>query len=173
MRYLYLLVYLLTLPLANWMIGNVGTVCFNEGPCMIPVGFNLLAPSGVIMVGLALVLRDQIQEHLGIKWSYYAIAVGSLVSLLVAPKSLVVASLAAFIVSELLDLKVYSLVRNYGRAYAIILSGCVGSFIDSSLFLLLAFGSLDYVIGQTLAKIYVSILFGVYVFYKTYEGDLT
>ncbi|MBN4747477.1 VUT family protein, partial [Pandoraea nosoerga] len=50
--------FIATIPLANWLIGNVGTTCVPGGPCIIPVGFGLMAPSGVLMVGLALVLRD-------------------------------------------------------------------------------------------------------------------
>jgi hypothetical protein len=50
--------YALTIPAANWMIGNVGTFCVPDGPCLIPLGFGLMAPSGVLMIGLALVLRD-------------------------------------------------------------------------------------------------------------------
>lgn len=54
----------LTVPAANWMIGNVGT-CIPDGPCLVPVGFGFEAPSGVLMVGAALVLRDIVHERLG------------------------------------------------------------------------------------------------------------
>jgi hypothetical protein len=61
----YFLAFIACIPLANWMIGNVGTVCAPpHGPCLVPVapwgpgGQPLMAPSGVLMVGLALVLRD-------------------------------------------------------------------------------------------------------------------
>ena len=57
--------YMATIPIANFMIGNVGTFCIPDGPCTIPVGFGYSAPSGVLMVGLALVLRDYVQEHFG------------------------------------------------------------------------------------------------------------
>ena len=49
--------YIATIPAANYMIGNVGTVCIPDGPCLIPVGFGVMAPSGVLMIGLALMLR--------------------------------------------------------------------------------------------------------------------
>ena len=37
-----------TVPLANWLIGNVGTFCVPNGPCVIPVGFGyrLVIPVG-------------------------------------------------------------------------------------------------------------------------------
>ena len=36
------------------------------GPCLIPVAPGLMAPSGVTMIGLALVLRDLVQRRLGV-----------------------------------------------------------------------------------------------------------
>ena len=67
-----------TIPLANWMIGNVGTVCVPNGPCLIPVAPSIMAPSGVLMIGLALVLRDLVQRRLGRAWSLAAIVAGAL-----------------------------------------------------------------------------------------------
>lgn len=58
-----------TVPLANWLISNVGTFCVPDGPCVIPVGFGLTAPSGVLAIGVALVLRDLFQRRLGVLWA--------------------------------------------------------------------------------------------------------
>ena len=33
----FLVLFCLTIPAANWMIGHVGTVCVPNGPCLIPV----------------------------------------------------------------------------------------------------------------------------------------
>ncbi len=56
----------LTIPAANWLIGHVGTACVApHGPCVLPVAPGLMAPSGVMMVGVALVLRDLVQRRLG------------------------------------------------------------------------------------------------------------
>ena len=57
--------FLASIPLANWMILHVGTVCVPQGPCLVPVAPGLLAPSGVLTVGAALVLRDVVQRCLG------------------------------------------------------------------------------------------------------------
>ena len=57
-----------TIPLANWMIGAVGLVCVPQGPCLIPVAPGIMAPSGVLLIGLALVLRDLVQRRLGATW---------------------------------------------------------------------------------------------------------
>jgi hypothetical protein len=61
----FLAAYAASIPAANWMIGHVGTVCPPDSPCLIPVAPGLLAPSGVVMIGLALVLRDLVQRRLG------------------------------------------------------------------------------------------------------------
>jgi len=53
MKYFVFVIFALTIPTANWLIGNVGTVCIPDGPCLIPVGFGLMAPSGVLMIGVA------------------------------------------------------------------------------------------------------------------------
>jgi hypothetical protein len=53
MKYLAVSTYLACIPLANWLISNVGTTCAPNGPCLVPVGFGLLAPSGVLVIGLA------------------------------------------------------------------------------------------------------------------------
>jgi len=63
----------LCIPAANWLIGHVGTVCVPDGPCLMPVAPRLMAPSGVLMVGLALVLRDLVQRRLGFLWAVAAI----------------------------------------------------------------------------------------------------
>src|SRR5262245_44991659 len=66
--YAYLAAFIACIPIANWLIGHVGTVCVPNGPCLVPVAPGLLAPSGVLMVGLALVLRDLVQRRLGRQW---------------------------------------------------------------------------------------------------------
>lgn len=140
------------IPLANWLIGHVGTVCPQASPCLIPVWPGLLAPSGVLAIGLALVLRDLVQRRLGLAWAVAAIAVGAVLSGLVSPPALVVASVAAFVLSELADLAVYTPLQRRGLVLAVIASGVVGIAVDSVLFLSLAFGSLDFLAGQILGK---------------------
>ena len=156
MRYIAFLAFLATVPLANWMIGNVGTVCIPDGPCLLPVGFGLSAPSGVLVIGAALVLRDMVQQLLGIRWAFAAIVCGVILSALVAPPALVLASAVAFLLSEFADLGVYTPLRKKGLALAVLASGVVGSIVDSAVFLLLAFGSLDYIAGQVVGKLWMT-----------------
>src|SRR5262245_65454711 len=82
----------LTIPAANWLIGHAGTMCVPNGPCLIPVAPGLMAPSGVIMIGIALVLRDLVQRRLGVGVAVGAIVAGAALSALIAPRALVIAS---------------------------------------------------------------------------------
>lgn len=157
MRYLALVAFLLTVPVANWMIQNVGTECIPQGPCLIPVGFGLSAPSGVLLIGAALVLRDLVQHYFGTAVALFAIACGVVISALVAPPALVVASAVAFGLSELLDLAVYTPLRKRNRPMAVLASGAVGAVADSAVFLWLAFGSLAFIEGQVLGKAWMTL----------------
>ncbi len=62
---LFLAAFTACIPAANWLVGNVGTACVPNGPCIVPVAPGIVAPSGVVMIGLALVLRDLVQRRLG------------------------------------------------------------------------------------------------------------
>jgi queuosine precursor transporter len=161
----YLLGFVACIPIANWMIGNVGTVCAPpHGPCLVPVwpwgpnGMPLMAPSGVLMIGLALVLRDLVQRRLGRGAALPATVAGALLSGAVAPPSLVYASAAAFLLSELADFAVYTPLQSRGLVLAVLASSLVGLVADSVLFLWLAFGSLDYLAGQILGKLWMVLL---------------
>ena len=155
---IFLLLFCLTIPLANWMIGHVGTVCAPNGPCLIPVAPKLMAPSGVLMIGIALVLRDLVQRRLGFWFSVAAILIGTVISAMIAPVSLVVASASAFLLSELADLAVYTPLARRRMVTAVILSSMAGLVVDSIIFLWLAFGSLDYLAGQVVGKAWMVLL---------------
>jgi uncharacterized PurR-regulated membrane protein YhhQ (DUF165 family) len=155
---IYLVAFALCIPAANWMIGNVGTVCPPDSPCLLPVGFGIMAPSGVLLVGLALVLRDLVQRRLGKRWALIAIFAGAAISWWLAPATLVVASTAAFLLSELADFAVYTPLQERRLVLAVLLSSVVGLIIDSVVFLYLAFGSLNFVEGQILGKLWMVLL---------------
>lgn len=162
--YLAFALFAATIPAANWLIGNVGTECIPNGPCLIPVGFGLLAPSGVLMVGAALVLRDIVHERLGLWWAVAAIAFGGLLSAFLAPPALVIASTAAFMLAEVADLIVYAPLRKRRLVWAVLLSGLVGSIIDSAVFLWLAFGSIALIEGQIVGKLWMSLIGAMLIF---------
>jgi len=148
----FLVLFGLTIPAANWLIGNVGVVCVRAGPCLIPVAPGILAPSGVLMIGVALVLRDLVQRRLGIGISAVAVLAGAALSALLAPPSLVLASAVAFLLSEFADLAVYTPLARRRLVAAVAASSLVGLLVDSMVFLWLAFGSLEFLPGQIVGK---------------------
>ncbi len=148
----FLAAYIACIPVANWLIQHVGTVCPPDSPCLIPVAPGLMAPSGVLMAGLALVLRDLVQRRLGVTYGLSAIGAGTILSAALAPPSLVVASAVAFLLSELADFAVYTPLQKRGLVLAVAASSFVGVIADSLLFLWLAFGSLQFLAGQIVGK---------------------
>lgn len=145
---LALIGYVATILAANWALQTFG---------VIPIGFGLLAPAGVLFAGLAFTLRDLVQERLGKGWAVVAIVAGAALSWFVSP-AFAVASGAAFLVSELADFCVYTPIRERHWLWAVTLSNTVGLVIDSALFLWLAFGSLDFLAGQIVGKLYMTVL---------------
>ena len=144
--------FVLTVPAANWMVLNVGSTCFPDGPCVIPVWPGVLAPSGVALAGLSLVLRDLVQEEVGARWALTAVIVGAVIAALVASPQLAVASSGAFLVAELADLLIYTALRRRGLFVASLASSIVGLLLDSIIFVWVAFGSMDLLLGQSLGK---------------------
>ncbi len=163
LRYLWLAAFIATIPAANWMIQHVGTTCVPDGPCLVPVAPGLMAPSGVLLIGLALVLRDAIHAGLGARWALAAILAGTALSIVLAPPALVLASGAAFLVSELADFAVYAPLRRRYPAGAVLASGVAGAIVDSALFLGIAFGSLAYLPGQVVGKLWMSLLAAIVI----------
>ena len=154
----FLAAFALCIPAANWLIGHAGTFCVPNGPCLIPVAPGIMAPSGVLMIGLALVLRDLVQRRLGVNWALGAILAGAALSGAIAPPALVLASTVAFLLSELVDLGVYTPLQRRGLVLAVAASSMVGLLVDSVIFLWLAFGSLDYLAGQVVGKAWMVLL---------------
>jgi len=163
--YIFLVLFCLTIPAANWLIGHAGTVCVVNGPCLVPVAPGIMAPSGVLMIGLALVLRDLVQRRLGVEFGIGAIIVGAAISAGLAPPSLVVASAAAFLLSEFADFAVYTPLARRRLVVAVFTSSVVGLVVDSIVFLWLAFGSLEFLTGQIIGKLWMVLLATPFVVY--------
>lgn len=122
---------------ANWILLNVGTGT-QAGVHVIPVGFGLWAPSGVLAAGATFSLRDVVQRLAGKRAAWVALAAGALATYVLSP-TLAIASGVSFLVSEAADLLVYSrFERQFVRA--VLFSNTVGAAVDSGLFLWLAFG---------------------------------
>jgi uncharacterized PurR-regulated membrane protein YhhQ (DUF165 family) len=155
---IFLVLFCLTIPAANWMIGHVGTFCVPNGPCVLPVAPGLMAPSGVLMIGAALVLRDLVQRRLGVEYGLAAIVAGAALSAGLAPPSLVIASATAFLLSEAADFAVYTPLARRRLVLAVLASSTIGLVVDSLVFLWLAFGSLDFLGGQIVGKAWMVLL---------------
>ena len=140
------------------MIGHVGTACVPNGPCLVPVAPGIMAPSGVLMVGAALVLRDLVQRRLGVEFGIGAIVVGAMISAGLAPASLVLASAAAFLLSEFSDFAVYTPLARRRLVAAVVASSVVGLVVNSIVFLWLAFGSMEFLLGQIVGKLWMVLL---------------
>lgn len=129
---------------SNWLITRFGVVS---------VGFGLVAPAGVYAVGPVLVLRDLVQWSLGKGIALAALAVGTVLSYLVAAPEVATASAAAFAVSEFIDFLVFTwLAPRWARA--VFFGGVAGLLADSVVFLVIAFSSLAFLPGQVLGKVY-------------------
>lgn len=136
----------LTIVGANWAIARFG---------MVPVGFGLMAPAGVYFAGVAFTLRDLIHDTWG-RWGVLAaIVVGAALSAFVSP-TFALASGAAFLLSELADFFVYAPLRERHWLGAVVASNVVGLIVDSALFLWLAFGSVEFLAGQVVGKVWVT-----------------
>ena len=162
---IFLVLFCLTIPAANWMIGHVGTLCVPNGPCLVPVAPGIMAPSGVLTVGAALVLRDLVQRRLGVEFGLGAIAAGAAISAGLAPPSLVLASATAFFLSEFADFAVYTPLARRRFVVAVVVSSIVGLIVDSIVFLWLAFGSLEFLLGQIVGKLWMVVLAVPFVAY--------
>jgi uncharacterized PurR-regulated membrane protein YhhQ (DUF165 family) len=134
--------YVLSIVGANWLLVTFGVV---------PIGLGLAAPAGVFAAGLTFSLRDAVRERLGYWWALAAVALGALLSAFLSPQ-LALASGIAFGLSEGLDALVYEPLRKRGWLRAVAASNVVGFTVDSAVFLLLAFGSLEFLAGQVWGK---------------------
>jgi hypothetical protein len=142
-----------TIALANWLVSTFG---------LIPAGLGLLVPAGTYAAGLALGLRDALHESGGLRWVLGTIAVGIAVSALLGDGRIAFASAVAFGVAELLDLAVYTPLRDRQWHTAVAASNTVGAIADTVLFLTIAGFGLSWaaVGGQLLVKaVYGTIAF--------------
>ena len=78
---------------------------------------------------------------------------------MVSPPALALASAAAFLFSELADFAVYTPIARRSFALAILFRCTAGALVDSALFLWLAFGSLAFIGGQVLGKVYAALAY--------------
>ncbi len=166
-----ILAYIGCIVAANYLIGHIGTVCIQNGPCLIPVWPGVMAPSGVLLIGAALLLRDLVQRRYGPRLSLLCIAVGAAASFAVSQPSIAIASAVAFAFSELTDFAVYTPLARRWFAAAVLLSCTAGAIVDSALFLWLAFGNLEHIVGQIIGKLYAGALFAIWTWLRNRNAN--
>jgi uncharacterized PurR-regulated membrane protein YhhQ (DUF165 family) len=129
------------------------------------------------LIGLALVLRDWLQELTDWKWAAFAVVFGSIISYFTSDPFVALASAVAFLSAETLDLLVYTPLRKSGKHFAVLVSGLVGAFVDSVLFVYLAFGSFEFSFGNTVGKLYATVAVFLFLYvrwkYATLSRDAT
>ena len=162
--FVYLTGFILSIWFANWLITHWGTVKYPDSPWLIPVwpgpwtpsGEPIYAPSGVLAIGAAFTLRDLVQRRLGVRWTGLAILVAAGLSAFLDP-ALALASGAAVLLAEGLDLFVYTPLQRQHLVLAVVASNIVGLVADSIVFLWLAFGSLEQLEGQVIGKTWMTL----------------
>lgn len=129
-RVLIFLAYVGTVVAANWLTDHFH---------LVSAGFGLLVPMGTYTAGLALGLRDALQDAAEDRWPRWvlsAIGVGTVVSFWVSDPQIAFASGAAFLLAELLDLVLYTPLRQRDRrVLAVVVSNTAGGAADTWLFL--------------------------------------
>jgi uncharacterized PurR-regulated membrane protein YhhQ (DUF165 family) len=120
---------------------------------LLPLGLGLTVTAGTFWAGLALLLRNVVQDAFGRTAVFAAIAAGALLSALTSP-SLALASGIAFAISETTDTLVYTPLRAKGWRRAAMTGTVLGALIDTLAFLTLAGFPVTFpsVTGQFIAK---------------------
>lgn len=130
-------VYVAAIVASNWLITHAG-IPAGPGVHLAPVGFGLLAPSGVWAAAVSFPARD-VTQRLGGRWlGVIAILIGAAVSWWISDPHIAVASGLTYLCSETADFAVYTPLQKRWFVPAVFASGCVAIVVDSILFLHLA-----------------------------------
>ena len=159
--------YLATVVLANYLTGRFGLVTVFPG---------LVATAGTFAAGLAFTLRDILQDESGGKrFVIAAVVVAALVSALIAPPAIAIASGLTFVIAEIVDFAIYTPLRQKHWWIAVLASAAIGLTVDTFLFLALAGFPITTasVTGQILCKSYMTVLFAIGLAFTYKRRDLS
>ncbi|HEX3778602.1 MAG TPA: VUT family protein [Pseudonocardiaceae bacterium] len=119
--------YLAGIVAANWVTSRYG---------LTHVGLGLLAPAGTWFAGGVIALRNTLQDAAGRRWVLACILAGALLSWATGSGRIALASGTTFLVSESLDMAVYSRLRTQRRWRVAVIAGTwTGAVIDTLMFL--------------------------------------
>jgi queuosine precursor transporter len=118
-----------------------------------------VAPAGVFCIGGVLVLRDWMQQLVGLVRTMPLVYAAGLLSWLAGDaagwtslEKIAIASVVAFTISETIEALVFTPLRRRRLALGVALSATVGNAVDSYVFLTLAFSSTAFFWGQFWGK---------------------
>lgn len=119
--------YVLLIPFVNWSFAHVPTVAMPDGGAWSPMA---------IVTGLILVVRDFAQREVG-HAIFLPFVIGIVLSFVMAPPAIALASAAAFAISELVDWAIYTFSKKLLSA-RVLLSSAISAPLDSGVFWALA-----------------------------------
>lgn len=128
MRYGYLAAYVVAI-----LVLNIG---FSYVP-MIDLGFGLLSPMA-LLAGAVFVLRDFAQRQVGHN-VIFGMAIGAVLSYLLADPYVATASVAAFVLAELVDWMIYTVTKK-PFSQRVLVSSLISTPVDTLVFLFLITG---------------------------------
>ena len=154
----YALLYVLTVVLVN--------CAFSVIP-LVPLPGGDFWPPAALIVGFVFIIRDYAQREIG-HWVLAAMLVGGAISWLMASPEVALASVLAFLTSELVDWAVYTF---SGRPFSqrVLLSSALSTPVDSAVFLsMVGLFSMSSILVMTASK-----MFGAFiVFYLARRREL-
>ena len=157
MKWIYGILYLLSILIGNILVIKLGLVDF----------YWLQFPAGTIFVGLTFSFRDLAQRYWGdFKiWTFMLIAT---VITFVLNQDVALASVVSFGISEIIDWSIFTKFKNKTILWRIMISNLISTPIDSTLFIVLCFNAVIWsaIIGQAIVK-YMSSLLVVPILYKS------
>jgi hypothetical protein len=115
------------IPLINWSFAAVPTLPIDGS-----LGGGVFQPLAVV-TGLVLVVRDFAQREIG-HWIFGAMALGLTFSSMTTPLNIVLASGAAFLISEVVDWAVFTFTKR-PLSQRILMSSALAAPLDSAVFL--------------------------------------
>lgn len=151
----------IALYILSILLANVVTASFKP---LEVAGF--LIPCGSFLIGLTFIMRDYVQMEHGRKTAYIVISAALALSAIVSAfmgdgMRVVLASAAAFLISEATDTEVFTRLRA-AIHNKIMFSGIVGGILDSVLFTLIAGFPAAAIVGQMVVKLVMQILYAQY-----------
>lgn len=163
MKIVYIASYLLAIVIAN--VATASFAPFKAGA--------FIVPAGTVLIGVTFVLRDLVQQAVGRRNAYLAIAAALILSaassfLLGDTLWIVFASAVTFLFSETADTEIYTRLK-LPLAWKVFYSGLAGGLLDSAIFVIIGLspvgaGFLTWnevafaVLGQSTVKVFMQMI---------------